>query len=346
MTQTQTHFTPQNPPIGLLLAEPLRVGNPDIAGPLAVFPVFGPEPHQTYRAFAEAIADGFRIGELDSGASVNDLAVENPTGTAVLLYEGEEVLGAQQNRTFDTSVLVAAGAKVRVPVSCVEVGRWGGRRRRESLRPAPQSAYPRLRREKARQSRLRVAAGLDARADQGEVWREVAAKGSRIGVSSPTGAMHDMFERRRDRLAEIGSAIHLHDGQLGALVAIAGKTQVLDLVGRPDVFASLHHPLVQGYALDALEHETPEAPEAPEPETARGFTLLVTDCTPDHRARGAGIGEELRFAANGVTGSALVHDGELITLTAFPAGVDGIERGQPVSTTCVCRPSRRRRNRT
>jgi hypothetical protein len=328
VTQTRTHSTPQNPPIGSLLAEPLRVGDPDIAGPLAVFPVFGPQPRQTYRAFAEAVADGFRIGELDSGASVNDLAVENPTGTAVLLYEGEEVLGAQQNRTFDISVLVGAGAKIRVPVSCVEAGRWDGRRRRESLRPAPQSAYPRLRREKARQSRLRVAAGLDARADQGQVWREVAAKGARIGVSSPTGAMHDFYERRRDRLSEIASAINLHDGQLGAQVAIAGEIQVLDLVSRPDVFVILHRPLVQGYALDAIEHEVDAAPGTPESETARGFALLVTNCSPDQRSPGAGLGEELRFAANGVTGSALAHEGELIHLTAFPAdpGQDGHER--------------------
>ena len=35
---------------------------------------------------------------------MNDLVVVNPTAVAVLLYEGEEVLGAQQNRTFDVSV--------------------------------------------------------------------------------------------------------------------------------------------------------------------------------------------------------------------------------------------------
>jgi hypothetical protein len=48
-------------------------------------------------------------GTLAGGASVNDLLVLNPTDVDVLLYEGEEVLGAQQNRTFDVSVLVPAG---------------------------------------------------------------------------------------------------------------------------------------------------------------------------------------------------------------------------------------------
>jgi hypothetical protein len=59
---------------------------------------------------------------------------------------GEEVLGAQQNRTFDVSVLVAATSALRVPVSCVEAGRWDGGRHDEALALAPQTANPRLRR--------------------------------------------------------------------------------------------------------------------------------------------------------------------------------------------------------
>ena len=95
------------------LSAPLRVGAPDVAGALAVFPVFGPAPRLEYVSFAQGSRRGVTIKELDGGASVNDLLVVNPTDTPVLLYEGEEVLGAQQNRTFDVSVLVGAGRKLR-----------------------------------------------------------------------------------------------------------------------------------------------------------------------------------------------------------------------------------------
>src|SRR3954469_12058037 len=101
------------------LAEPLRIGEPDVCGPLAVFPLFGPDPDLGYVAFAQAVSAGASVKELAAGAAVNDLLVLNPTPTPVLLYEGEEVLGAQQNRTFALSVLVPAGAQLRVPVSCV-----------------------------------------------------------------------------------------------------------------------------------------------------------------------------------------------------------------------------------
>jgi hypothetical protein len=46
------------PTIEKFLAEPLRVGEPDVAGPLAVFPLFGPEPREDYASFAEAHAQG------------------------------------------------------------------------------------------------------------------------------------------------------------------------------------------------------------------------------------------------------------------------------------------------
>ena len=157
--------------IAELLAEPLRVGEPDVTGPLAVFPIFGPAPRAEYLPFAAARAQGFRIGELQAGASVNDLLVENPTDSNVLLYEGEEVLGAQQNRTFDMSVLVGAGSKLHVPVSCVEAGRWDGARHAEDFEAAPQTAYPELRRQKAttgaRASRSRGSRPAPTRAPSG-----------------------------------------------------------------------------------------------------------------------------------------------------------------------------------
>ena len=76
-------------------------------------------------------------------ASVRALVIENPTDLPLLVYEGEEVLGAQQNRTFDDSVLVASGEKLRVDVSCVEAGRWDGSRRERATPAVAAGGRPR-----------------------------------------------------------------------------------------------------------------------------------------------------------------------------------------------------------
>ena len=322
------------------LAEPLGLGDPDVHGPLAVFPLFGPAPQLGYVSFAQACAAGASVKELEGGASVNDLIVINPTDQAVLLYEGEEVLGAQQNRTFDVSVLVGARSRLSVPVSCVEAGRWDGRRHDESLSPAPQAAYPVLRAIKNRASRASVAAGGPPRATQGEVWDEVAHKSARMRVDSPTGALHDIYAGRRDRLAEFHAAIALHDGQTGALVLIGGRAAVLDHVSRPEVFAALHGPLVQGYALDALESPVEVFPTEPHTQTAEEFLQSILGARITEHD-GIGDGRDVRFAQAGVAGAGLVAGDELVQLTAFPDSQSGTaSRGTPPAR--IRRPSRRR----
>lgn len=317
----------------------LSLGEPDTAGALTVYPVFGPKPTFKYTSFADARNHGATITELEGGASVRDLVVTNPTPMALLLFDGEEVLGAQQNRTLDVTVLAGLGRTV-VPVSCVEQGRWDGRRSRETFKRAPQAAPPDLRREKARQVRDAARAGVAARADQGEVWRSVADRADRLGVASPTGAIHDVFEHRRDHLNEIQDKIRLHGEQRGALVAIGGRMAVLDYVSESAVFSELHAPLVQGYALDALE--SPASAAQVSAGDAGGFLSLVLDAEAV-RSPGVALGENLRFEHSAAEGAGLAVGDELLQLTAFPNAGDATP--WPAASprrTRIRRPSGRR----
>ena len=112
-----------------------------------------------------------------------------------------------------------------------------------------------MRRLKNKRARMKVEAGMEARADQAEVWHEVAERGHEMDASSPTGAMHDIYEGHRDRLAEIRAGIELHEGQCGSVAVIDGRIAMLDFVGRADVYAALQPAIVEGYALDALAQE-------------------------------------------------------------------------------------------
>ena len=305
----------------------LRVGPPAVAGPLAVFPVHGDGARLEFRAFAEAAALGATVTELPGGASVGDLLVRNPLDVAVLLYEGEEVRGAQQDRTLDVSVLVAPGATLKVPVSCVEAGRWEHGRAGEAFTPAPQAAFPMLRRAKSR------AAATTGRAEQHEVWSMVGEKAMRHAASSETGALRDVFSARDEVLREFASRIAREEGQVGAVAAIGGQVVVVDVAHRADVWAALHGPLVAGYALDAVEHIGGRVPEAPEVGVAERL-LEAALVAPGAVRPGVGLGAEMRFATVAAQGARLVHDGELVALTAFP--------GEGPAPIRVRRPSRRR----
>jgi hypothetical protein len=300
------------------------LGEPQVAGPLAVFPVFGPPARLAYRAFVQAAELGACVKELETEAVVGRLAVENPTDLPLLVYEGEEVLGAQQNRSFDVTALVPAGERIELPVSCVEQGRWDHTRHGDALRPSPQTADPSLRRVK------RAAANASGRPDQAEVWLEVDERLAAHEVHSPSAALSDLYERRRGNLRGLAEAIDHVDGQIGALACVSGRPAALDLVSRADVFAALLPPLAQGYALDALG-----APERkPGAERAEGF-LSAALAAPGLERPTRGLGRAVALGAPSLVGVGLEFEGELIQLAVFPA-----ERR---ITPRIARPSRRRR---
>lgn len=104
----------------------IRVGNPICHESLTVFPLFAePNGQVEYLLSDEAIQAGsVTVQEVSEGGSVPDLLVENTGTIRVLFLEGEELVGAKQNRILNTSVLLPAKSKIKIPVSCVERGRW------------------------------------------------------------------------------------------------------------------------------------------------------------------------------------------------------------------------------
>ena len=138
------------------------------------------------------------IDELDD-ASVPDLTVTNPGKNPLLLVEGEQFLGGKQNRTINVSVLVAPGATMKIPVSCLEAGRWG---RRRDFRPAATSTPRRVRRTLHDAVAAQAGTASARRGDQQRVWGRIDDSLREMRTSSPTAAIADadaLFEVERDR---------------------------------------------------------------------------------------------------------------------------------------------------
>ncbi len=267
------------------------------------------------------------ITETSDAGSVPELAVVNPLGDNVLLYDGEELVGAKQNRILNVSVLVGAGAKLPIPVSCVEQGRWA--RSSVDFDTATHISHAHLRRRKAE---MLSAQPLARGVAQSEVWAEIGEKQQRMSVSSPTGAARDTFVAHGDRLKELEDAFPLQPGQCGAVLAIGGDL-CLDAVSRPGAFALLWPKLRAGYLLDALERLDGKPTHV---ERIAGFVDEIADAVVS-RGPSAGLGSDVRLRGPGVVGSGLELDGERIQLSAFTS--DG---GGSRAFGRIARPSRRR----
>jgi hypothetical protein len=302
---------------------PIQLGEPVEHCGVVVAPLFPRRsPRAEYVTLEDALPLGFRVAEVDAAGSVPELAVVNPLDSDVLLYDGEELLGAKQNRILNVTVLVAARSETRIPVSCVEEGRWHARS--FQFDAASHAAYPELRRRKA--ERL-SAAPLERGAAQGEVWQALSEKAGRLGVSSPTGAQADVFAAREKELAALRDAFPLQPGQSGALLAL-GERFCLDYVSRPEAFARLYPKLLEGYLLDALETVDSQ------PAGDLGAFLAAVATGAVSRRRSAGLGEDLRLRGKRTIGSGLERDGELLQLCAFSTQ-------SRQERTRIMRPSRR-----
>jgi hypothetical protein len=305
-----------------------QLGEPVEHRGIVVSPLFPRrDPVARYLVLDEALPRGFRVSELDEEGSVPELLVENPLDADVLLYDGEELVGAKQNRILNVSVLVAAGSSLPIPVSCVEQGRWA--RRSDTFAAAPHASNPELRRRKAAALEAQPLARGIAQAD---VWEAVALKADELRVSSTTRANADVFREKRASLAQLEDAFPLQPGQCGAVVAI-GDELCLDAVSRPDAFARLYPKLRAGYLLDALDRLDRAA------AAAGAVTSFVADFSKATAVRrtSAGRGDDVRLHGDGLLGSGLELEGELLQLSAF---TNTDNRRRP--TGRIARPSRRR----
>jgi hypothetical protein len=64
------------------------------------------------------------VVEKSEGGTVPELRVINKSDRMVLILDGEELVGAKQNRIVNTTILIAGKTTTVIPVSCVEQGRW------------------------------------------------------------------------------------------------------------------------------------------------------------------------------------------------------------------------------
>lgn len=231
---------------GLLAPDGLRFGEPQHAGALTVIPVFHDSGAASYRLFAEVAGGGRVTVEEVNGGSVPHLLVHNRSADAVLLVEGEVLGGLRQTRTLNTTVLVAAHASLKVPVACVEAGRWGPARpfAPEAINVSPRVRHPKNRGVQAAPGSLQT--------DQGEVWAAVHEHIRLHAVESPTASYADVAHRRGEELHRLVKGLRPVPGQQGVLALVAGRPAALDLFDRAATLASLWQALVGSYATDAI----------------------------------------------------------------------------------------------
>ena len=282
----------------------------------------GPE----YITLKEALEKGvFKVAEVSEGGSVPELKVENMGDIAVLLLDGEELMGAKQNRVLNTTILVAPKSAIKVPVSCTEHGRWSYESREFAESGNVMAAS--MRAVNAREVNLNLNASKEFRSNQAMIWDNVAAMACDMKVSSRTGAMRDVFEARGPDLDGYLKNFKAAEGLKGILVFIDGKPAGMDFVSRDLAFGTLFPKLVKSYAMEAMllrerrkagrgKGGADKASVKPGAEDAREFLKRAAACE-EKKYASVGMGWSYRYSGTGIVGSALAVDEKVVHMAFF-----------------------------
>ena len=268
---------------------------------------------ERYVLLADAIEAGEAVvEEVDEDGSVPYLGVQNGSIKPILIPEGEILVGAKQNRTVNITVLVAAGVKFTLPVSCVERGRWHHVSRQFE---AASYAHPSLREKKLKSAQLNRRTIGEARSDQGEVWDAVDDHLFAMNASSPTSDVVEASRKSEKRIEDYRETIDLPEGACGLLAVRGQEVMGLDLFDSPVTMRKLWKRLGDSYFVGALS-EGDEALAATK-DLAEGFLASVVEKL-EPASEQPQLGFELEVASDDLSGSALWHDGAVCHLAAFP----------------------------
>lgn len=324
----------------ITLLPPVQLGEPCAYENLTLFPLLGGTPGQPdYLTLDEALAARTaRVTEVTTWGSVPNLKFVNDGELPVLLLDGEELVGAKQDRVLNLSILAPAHQTLVVPVSCVESGRWAPRS--EEFATSPHTQHASGRRTRSESVTQSLSASGTRTSDQRALWNDIHEKSDRMGATSATRAMGDIYRRHAADIRQYVRALGVQPGQVGAVFAINGRIQGMDLFDFAATGAKLLPKIIQSYALDAIDLRNSEASGAVADTNSAREMLCRIEESPVETFAAIGEGEDARFLGPRVSGSALLARGRTIHLSAF-IREEG-EAAPPRGGARITRPSRRR----
>jgi hypothetical protein len=237
----------------------LRLGEPQVVGGLTLLPVFHEGPALDYVTLPEAQRAGtVKVSEIGWFSSVSTLKVKSTAAVPVLLLEGDIMVGLKQNRVLNVTILVPPQTTLKVPVACVEAGRWS--RSTMFAKSAAYSLSPSIR------SMQRGSVATAARhsgtfdGDQGQVWSQVSMGLQDHGVRSGSKSYYEIENKRRGQIEAQVGGLRPEPGQKGVLAFVGDRPGSLDVFDRESTLVSMWQSLVGSYLVDAIVSREPQDP--------------------------------------------------------------------------------------
>lgn len=298
--------------------EGIRLGDAVQFKNLSIVPIFSNNTSTlNYISLKEGLEKALvEVTEVSEGGSVPTLKVTNNSTLPLFILDGEELVGAKQNRIVNTSMLLAGKSSFEVPVSCTESGRWKYNSEKFRDSGVVMSSKARYAKSERVYNSLKRKAGYNAQ--QSEVWNDIEKMHSKYATSSGTRAMKDAFIQKDNDIKKYLAAFPLLENQNGMFVFENGKLVGGEFISNSKVYPDLHEKLIKSFSIEAMHEKEEVQSNAFDllQEATQNLNFLKDATATEYQP--IGLGKDIRLEAEKAKASALEHEQDVVHLSIFP----------------------------
>jgi hypothetical protein len=271
---------------------------------MAIIPIKTPP---SYKFDILTLKKGFELGLAEvkecEHSTVNTLIVKNNAVTPLLLVDGEEIIGGDQNRIVNATILIAPNSEEKIPVNCTEHGRWAYK---SEFKQSEYMANYRTRSAKEKAVRANMSG-------QQAVWDSINDLEMSRSFSSPTQAMSESYENLKVDLDEFISNFKALDGQTGAVIIIDGEIKGFELFLNSQIYHEYHEKILKSYLIDI---DIDDSVFTVNTDVAKN--LIEEALSVEYAAKKSnGLEEAFEFENSEGLGTAYLYKDELIHMSYF-----------------------------
>ena len=280
----------------------LRMGNPFFEGNILFVPLHSNNTGDSFNLLDDSIDAGTLL--IEDSNEVGSVLLSYNSRNPLFVMDGEEIIGARQNRIFNTSFTVENEDKLSVPVTCVEEGRWSGGKNFSTGRIC---AHPAIRAITSASITKNLSTNHSFMSDQSSVWKEVRKTLMKTKTHSKTLSMHEAFESSR----ELFDVDFVPGNDVVGIIGYTGKGPLaIDIFYSPALFKKLSKKLIKSYLFGTIgiRGRFPKID---------GFFDKLRGNREWEKFNGIGDGVEYRTIGDKITGKVLVKENKTLHISFF-----------------------------
>ncbi len=237
---------------------------------------------------------------------VNNILITNNAVTPLILIDGEEVIGAKQNRIVNNTVMVPPKTTMKISVSCTERGRW-------SYKDNTSSDFCESLYFATSDTRRAKASAADENSRQQIVWNSIDKFSRRCSIQPETSAMADCYEDFNQDQEDYLNYFEISEGQTGLIAIINNEIRGIELFNNPEIYRNYHDKIIRSYIIDSLDFKEDNLVDNDK------VSEIIENISKSEliQEENEGLGKLIKFSNDYGSGSALIYDDEIIHMPYF-----------------------------